>query len=99
MTKYYHHPTFVQYKKNHINLFPLYNMKKKSIREKKKKLKREKNKIGNILKGKKLKGKKLVVGLLGFCYALFMVLIITYFWVIPQIHFFSLPKNQKKYSN
>jgi hypothetical protein len=74
-------------------------MKKKSIREKKKKLKREKNKIGNILKGKKLKGKKLVVGLLGFCYALFIVLIITYFWVIPQIHFFSLPKNQKKYSN
>jgi len=42
MTKNYHHPTFVQYKKSHINLFPLYNMKKKSIREKKKNLKRKK---------------------------------------------------------
>jgi len=36
--------------------------KKNSIREKKKKV--EKNQIENILKGKKLKGKKLVVGVL-----------------------------------
>jgi hypothetical protein len=28
MTKIYHRPTFVQYKKSHINLFSLYNMKK-----------------------------------------------------------------------
>jgi len=36
-------------KKNHINLFPLYSIKK-SIRQKKKNFKRKKNKIGNILK-------------------------------------------------
>jgi hypothetical protein len=35
------------------------------MREKKRKIKERKNKIGNILKGKKLKGKKLVVSLLG----------------------------------
>ena len=64
MTKNYHHPTFVQYKKSHINLFLLYVIKKKSIREKKK-IKEEKNKIGNIIKGKKLKEKKLVAGVLG----------------------------------
>ena len=40
-------------------------MEKKSIREKKKKLKRKKYKIGNILKGKNLKEKKLIVCLLG----------------------------------
>jgi hypothetical protein len=39
-------------------------MKKKINKRKEKKVKREKNKIGNILKGKKLKGKKLVVGVL-----------------------------------
>jgi len=33
--------------------------KKTSIREKKKKLKRKKNQIGNILKGKKNKGKEI----------------------------------------
>jgi hypothetical protein len=43
MKKNYYHPTFLQYKKkNHINLFSLYSMKKKFIREKK-------------LRGKKLK--------------------------------------------
>jgi hypothetical protein len=36
MKKNYHHPTFVQYKKNPINLFPLYRMKKNYLREKKK---------------------------------------------------------------
>jgi hypothetical protein len=39
-------------------------MKKKFNKRKEKKVKREKNKIGNILKGKKLKEKKLVVGVL-----------------------------------
>ena len=42
---------------HHINLFHLYNIKKK-IREKKK------NKIENILKEKKLKGKNLVTSVL-----------------------------------
>jgi transcriptional regulator of heat shock response len=37
-------------KQIHINLFSLYSMKKKLIRENKKNFKREKNKIGNILK-------------------------------------------------
>jgi len=40
-------------------------MEKKSIRKKKKNLKRKTHKIRNILKEKNLKGKKLVVGLLG----------------------------------
>ena len=40
-------------------------MKKNSIRKKKKDLKRKKNKIRNILKRKKLKGKKFVGGILG----------------------------------
>jgi hypothetical protein len=44
MKNNYHQSTFVQYKKNHINLFSLYSMKKKSIREKKK------NQIEYILK-------------------------------------------------
>jgi lipid II:glycine glycyltransferase (peptidoglycan interpeptide bridge formation enzyme) len=65
MKNNYYHPTFVQYKKSHINLFHLYSMKKTSTREKKKNLKRKKNQIRNILKGKKIKGKKLVAGLLG----------------------------------
>ena len=34
--KYYHHLTFVQYKKSLINLFPLYPMKKKQIKKGKK---------------------------------------------------------------
>jgi hypothetical protein len=38
-------------------------MKKKSIREKKNNW-RKKNKIENILNGKKLKGKKIVIGVL-----------------------------------
>jgi len=59
----YHHLTFVQYKKNIINLFSLYSMEKKL--NKGKKLKRKNNKIRNILKWKKLKWKKLVVGVLG----------------------------------
>jgi hypothetical protein len=63
MKKYYHHLTFVQYKKGDINLFSLYSMKKKSIREEKK-IKEEKNEIENIIKGKKRKGKKLVAGVL-----------------------------------
>jgi hypothetical protein len=63
MTKNYYYPTFVQYKKHHINLFSLYSTKKNQL-EKIKKLKRKKNKIENILKGKKLKGKKLVVDVL-----------------------------------
>jgi hypothetical protein len=33
---FYRHPIFVQYKKNLINLFSLYRMKKSYIREKKK---------------------------------------------------------------
>ena len=44
MTKNYHHPTFVQYKKSHINLFLLYGMKKNQL-EKRKKLKRKKIKL------------------------------------------------------
>jgi hypothetical protein len=48
MKNIYHHPTFVQYKKNPINLFHLYRLKKKSIREKKRNLMRQKNKIENI---------------------------------------------------
>ena len=40
-------------------------MEKKSIKKKKKNLKRKKHKIGNILKGKNLKVKKLIVCLLG----------------------------------
>jgi hypothetical protein len=32
--KNYHHPTFVQYKKNLINLFSLYRMKKNLQRQK-----------------------------------------------------------------
>jgi len=63
MTKTYHRPTFVQYKKSDINLFSLNNMKKKSIREKKNN-RRKKNKIENILNGKKLKEKKIVIGVL-----------------------------------
>jgi hypothetical protein len=53
-------------------------MKKNSIREEKKKLKRKKNKIGNILKEKQLKGKKLVTSVLSavmLCDVLFMVLL------------------------
>jgi hypothetical protein len=42
MKKDYHHPTFVQYKKSLINLFSLYNMKKKFNKRKEKKLKKEK---------------------------------------------------------
>ena len=61
--KNYHHPTFVQYKEISINLFSLYNMKKK-IREKKKIVRGKEHKIGNILEGKKLKGKKLVADIL-----------------------------------
>jgi hypothetical protein len=38
----YHHPTFIQYKKIHINLFSLYSKKKNLIKEKKTKLKRKK---------------------------------------------------------
>jgi hypothetical protein len=55
--------TFVQYKKSHINLFPLYNIKK--INKRKRKKFKEEKKIENILKGKKLKVKKFVVGVLG----------------------------------
>jgi hypothetical protein len=62
MKNNYHHPIFLQYKKV-INLFPLYNMKKK-FNKKIKKIKRKKNKIRNLLKGKKLKGNKLVVSVL-----------------------------------
>jgi hypothetical protein len=65
MKKILSSPSFVQYKKGHINLFPLYNIYKKSIREKKRNLKRKKNKIENILKGKELKRKKFVVSVLG----------------------------------
>jgi len=57
MTKKYHHLTFVQFKKNHINLFSLYNIKKNSMIEKKKNWK--------YLKRKKLKEKKLVAGVFG----------------------------------
>ena len=39
MKKNYHHPTFIQYKKGYINLFPLYNMKKKINKRKEKKFK------------------------------------------------------------
>ena len=42
MTKNYHHLTFAQYKKSHINLFLLYSIKTNSIRKKKKKIKRKK---------------------------------------------------------
>jgi hypothetical protein len=49
-------------KKNSINLFSLYNMKKNKRKEKRFK---EEKKIGNTLKGKNLKAMKLVVGVLG----------------------------------
>jgi hypothetical protein len=52
----------VQYKKHLINLFSLQYEKKK---REEKEIKRKKNKIKNILRGKKLKGKKLVAGVLG----------------------------------
>jgi hypothetical protein len=42
MKKNYHHPIFVQYKTNHINLFSLYSMKKKFNKKKETKLKRKK---------------------------------------------------------
>ena len=42
LIKNYHHTIFVQYKNNHIILFALYNIKKQSIRENKKNLKRKK---------------------------------------------------------
>jgi len=40
-------------------------MKRKTHKRKEKKLKRKKNQIGNILKGNKIKWKKLVAGVLG----------------------------------
>jgi len=69
MKNIYHHPNFVQYKKSQINLFPLYNIKKNSIREKKFFL-RKNNKIGNILKGKKSKGKEINCRCIRRCYAI-----------------------------
>jgi hypothetical protein len=39
----YHHPTFVQHKKNFINLFSLYCMKTNYIREKKKNQEKKNN--------------------------------------------------------
>jgi len=51
-------------KKSSINLFSLYNMEKKNKR-KEKRFKEEKNKNRNTLKGKNLKGMKLVTGVLG----------------------------------
>jgi hypothetical protein len=42
-------------------------MGKKSIKKKKKNLKRKKNKIGNILKGKNLKGKEINCLSIGHC--------------------------------
>jgi hypothetical protein len=48
--KYYRHPTFLQYKKSHINLFSHYSMEKKLNKRKENKIKEEKNKIENILK-------------------------------------------------
>jgi hypothetical protein len=48
MTKNYHHLTFSQYKKSHINLFSLYSIKTNSIRKKEKKIKEEKIQIENI---------------------------------------------------
>jgi len=68
MTKNYHHPTFVQYIKSHINLFLLYSTKKNQL-EKRKKIKEEKNKIGNIIKGKKIKGKEISCRCIGRCSA------------------------------
>jgi hypothetical protein len=99
MTKYYHHPTFVQYKKNHINLFPLYNMKKKSIREKKKKFKEGKKQNWKYLKRKKIKGKKIscwcIGSLLCAIHGAYHNLFLGY---SPNSLFFST-KNKKKYSN
>jgi len=63
MKKKYHHSTFVQYKKNHINLFLDYSMKTKFNKKKEKNWRGKK--IKNILKGKKLKEKKLVWYLCG----------------------------------
>jgi hypothetical protein len=48
MKKKCYQSTFVQYKKNLINLFPLHRMKKKSIKEKKKIYRGKKTKIGHI---------------------------------------------------
>jgi len=44
MKKNYHHPTFVQYKKNLINLFPLYHMKKITWEKRKKSKEKKKTK-------------------------------------------------------
>jgi hypothetical protein len=62
MKNKYHYPTLYNIKKSHQFIFSLQYDKKW---EKRKKIKERKNKIGNILKEKKLKGKKLVVNLLG----------------------------------
>ena len=47
------------------SIYFVFTVWKKNQLEKRKKLKRKKNQIENILKGKKIKGKKLVAGVLG----------------------------------
>jgi hypothetical protein len=74
MTKNYHHPTFVQYKKSHINLFLLYSLKNKFNKRKEKNLKRKINKIGNILKRKKIKAKEIS------CWCIERCFVMRYSW-------------------
>jgi len=56
---YLHHPTFIQYKKKSHQFISSLQYEKIITKEKKKKFKRKKHKIKNILKGKKIKGKEI----------------------------------------
>jgi hypothetical protein len=57
MKKNYYHPTFLQYKKKITSIYFLFTVWKKI--HKRKKIKREKIKIRNILKGKKVQVKEI----------------------------------------
>jgi hypothetical protein len=97
MTKYYHHPTFVQYKKkSHQFISSLQYEKKKSIREKKKKFKEGKKQNWKYLKRKKIKGKKIscwcIGSLLCAIHGAYHNLFLGY---SPNSLFFSTKKSKK----
>jgi hypothetical protein len=59
MTKYYHHPTFVQYKKKSHQFISSLQYEKKINKRKEKKIKEGKKQNWKYLKRKKIKGKKI----------------------------------------
>jgi hypothetical protein len=96
MTKYYHHPTFVQYKKKSHQFISSLQYEKKINKRKEKKIKEGKKQNWKYLKRKQIKGKKIscwsIGSLLCAIHSAYHKLFLGY---SPNSLFFSTKKSKK----